>query len=123
LFVGITKLVPTVRGPFFRAQSTATGRALRDATIVSPRPQRRPVQWIASLAVAEAVNPALGEVVAGVRLHLDGDVLVVGLLTLGRAEVVVVARFGVRELLGSCLGVGERRLRNTAFRCACHQSS
>ncbi len=77
--------------------------------------QRRPVLWIAAGAVGEAVDPALCEVAIGVRLDVDGHVLVDARAALGRCEVAVAAAGGRGELFRAGLGVGEDGLGDAAF--------
>ncbi len=114
LLVGVAELVPAGRGPVV-ALAARAGVALGLGAVRAPGLQGRPVQRVAAAAVGESVQPALGQVVAGVGLDLDGDVLVPGLLALGRRVVVEVPLGRVREGLGACLRVGEDRLGNTAL--------
>ena len=82
LLVRVAELVPAVRRPVVALRRRSRGSA-RARAGPAPGLQRGPVERVAAPAVGEAVEPALGEVVARVRLDLDGDVLVVGLLALG----------------------------------------
>jgi hypothetical protein len=118
LLVGVAELVPAVRGPVLDGQAARAGPAPRLRPVDAPGLELRPVQRVAGLAVGEAVDPALREVVPRVGLDLDRDVLVVRLLALGGREVVVApgARAGVGELARPGLGVGEHGLGNAAFR-------
>src|SRR4029078_10835368 len=99
------------------ALATGARVALRVAAVDAPRLEDGPVQGIADTSVGEPVEPALREVVPRVGLHLDRDVLVVGLLALLRRVVVVVPQRRVSEDLGPCLGGGELRLRWAALLC------
>src|SRR6202000_2186042 len=99
-----------------------SGVALGLGAIGAPRLEDGPVQRVTAAAVGEPVQPALGEVVARGRLDLDRHVLVVGLLALGRGEVVVPAGIGVGEDLGSGLGVGEYRLGYAALLRSSHET-
>ena len=114
LLVRVAELVPAVRGPVV-ALATGAREALRLGPVRSPGLQDRPVQRVAAPAVGEAVQPALAEVVPRVGLDLDGHVLVVGLLALGRRVVVEPACVRVREFLRPRFGVGEDWLRHAAF--------
>ena len=122
LLVGVAELVPAERRPVV-ALAAGAGAARGLGAVGAPRLERGPVQRVAAAAVGEPVQPALGEVVPRVGLHLDGHVLVVGLLALLRDVVVEPARGRVRELLGAGLGVGEDGLGNATFRRGRHQSS
>ena len=114
LLVRVAELVPAVRGPVVALAARAR-EALRLGPVLAPRLQRGPVQRVAAAAVGEPVQPALGEVVPRVGLHLDGDVLVVGLLPLLRGVVVEPAGVRVGEFLCAGLSVGEYGLRQAAL--------
>src|SRR6202044_109614 len=92
-----------------------TGVALGLGPVAAPGLQGGPVQRVTTAPVGEAVQPALGQVVSRVRLDLDGDVLVPGLLALGRGVVVEVPLGRVREYLRARLGVGEDWLGNATL--------
>jgi hypothetical protein len=88
LLVRVAELVPAVRGPVV-ALAAGSGVALRLGAVDSPCLELRPVERVAGGTVGETVDPALGQVVPGIGLDVDGDVLVVRLLPLGRLVVVV----------------------------------
>ncbi|MCO5555079.1 hypothetical protein L7F22_008619 [Adiantum nelumboides] len=96
LLVGVAELVPPVGRPVLDGLAAGADAALRLGVVDAPGLELGPVQRVAGLAVGEAVDPALREVVPRVRLDLDGDVLVVGLLALGGLVVVVAPRARAR---------------------------
>ncbi len=122
LLVRVTELVPAQRGPVV-ALAAGSGVALGLGPVRSPRLEHGPVQRVAAAPVGESVEPALAEVVPRVRLHLDGHVLVVALLALGRGVVVEPARVRVGEFLGPGFGVGKDHHRNASFWCRGHVAS
>src|SRR5215469_4814311 len=93
LLVRVAELVPAERRPVVPLAAGA-GVTLRLRPIRAPRLECRPVEWVTASAIGESVQPALRQVVPRVGLHLDGDVLVVGLLALLWRVVVERPRGG-----------------------------
>src|SRR4029453_7675629 len=109
----VAELVPPVRGPDQVLAATTGSLATHWFRLVdAPRLELRPVQRVTRLAVREAVDPPLRQVVPRVRLHLDGDILVVALLALGGLVVVEPAGIGAGggEVLRARLGTPEGRV-------------
>jgi hypothetical protein len=57
---------------------------------------------ICALAVSEADDPVLDEVALGIRLDVDGDVLVMRRALAPRLEIAVFAAVGVGENRSAC---------------------